>query len=547
MNKKASRSNEILKRTFLIGWVKTTRLRTNILDIVVRIAQTFALRLDIFLAQWTARKSLKKSRRLQELWKTSQPWQNAAQTSDQSLTLTHLRTSYFPLKGNISTWVETWTTKKSRSRETTKINGDISERLVDKINCHDDRYKEILGDRRVENETKNTNKRWDNNGLKDTSVYHEDQKNGYARYSYGYNRIYDKDDMSPLKINLRLDTPSDSQQKEINRLRVQIEKLSTFVESSDERREQAEILLGQQKEELLKQIREKEVLDNRVCCLEELRRNLQRKINEISEENKSIKLALKSNEEKLSEEKERVSVLKKECSNEIAKNVELELVLQTIREELGCVTPPNNRYLSDLSLGTRQSGDDVERDCDESRVGGFAHAGAKHGEKKVTWGQLPVHSHEIKSACCSPELFFKRGPAAPKPGLKNTLKQFRKPKRERSRPRKHSTPAWSNKVTRKRSGNERRSSLKARFCCLKWTRRSYALRSSCWKRKFSSRRALGRIYEKIMKFWNFVFLNWSTSCWTRQKRNMFRFLWSSLYCTLCRNLNYTIRLWVHRD
>ena len=270
---------------------------------------------------------------------------------------------------------------------------------MDKINCHDDRYKEILGDRRVENETKNTNKRWDNNGLKDTSVYHEDQKNGYARYSYGYNRIYDKDDMSPLKINLRLDTPSDSQQKEINRLRVQIEKLSTFVESSDERREQAEILLGQQKEELLKQIREKEVLDNRVCCLEELRRNLQRKINEISEENKSIKLALKSNEEKLSEEKERVSVLKKECSNEIAKNVELELVLQTIREELGCVTPPNNRYLSDLSLGTRQSGDDVERDCDESRVGGFAHAGAKHGEKKVTWGQLPVHSHEIKSAC----------------------------------------------------------------------------------------------------------------------------------------------------
>ncbi|CAB4036017.1 Hypothetical predicted protein [Paramuricea clavata] len=280
--------------------------------------------------------------------------------------------------------------------EKTKIIGDNAGRLMDKTNCDDDRYKEILGDRKGDNATKTTNKKWEINGLKDTKVYHEDQrmntedKNGYVRCQYGCN----KDNMTPLKINLKSDTYSESQQKEINRLRTQIEKLSTFVESSDERREQSEARLAQQNEELLKHIRQNKVLDNRVCCLDELRRNLQRKVDEISEEDKSLKLALKSSEEKLIEEKEKVQVLKQECSSENAKNVELELVLQTIREELGCPSPANNQKSSDLFLGTRKSHDDLGRDWAEGLNETESNLSARHVEKKVRWGD--VQTQEIK-------------------------------------------------------------------------------------------------------------------------------------------------------
>lgn len=228
--------------------------------------------------------------------------------------------------------------------EKTKIIGESARYLMDKTSCSDDRYKEILGNERVDNDMEMPNNKWENNRLKDTKVYYEDQRVDNGEHKNGYGKYQHQNTTGLLKFNHKSDACSyECQQKEINRLRTQVEKLSSFVESSDECREQSEAMLAEKQEEVLKHIREKEALDNRVCCLEELIRNLQRKIEEITENNKSLKLALKSNEEKLFDEQEKVEVLKKECSNEIAKNVELELVLQTIREELGCGIPAKNQ------------------------------------------------------------------------------------------------------------------------------------------------------------------------------------------------------------
>lgn len=93
--------------------------------------------------------------------------------------------------------------------------------------------------------------------------------------------------------------------------------------------------MAQQKNELEKEISEKEMLKNKVCCLEELRRNVQGKLDVETEEKKSLKTTIKEIEVKLYEEREKVKVIKKECSSEISKNVELEIVLQTVLEELG--------------------------------------------------------------------------------------------------------------------------------------------------------------------------------------------------------------------
>lgn len=301
-----------------------------------------------------------------------------------------LKNAIFPFEGKYFYLSGELNNQKVSLTETTKIIGDNSGHLMDKTNCNDDRYKEILGDKKGLSETKTTNRKWEINGLKDKKVYHEDQrvntddKKGYVGYQYRFN----KDNLTPLTINLKSDTYSDSQQKEIDRLRIQIEKLSTFVESSEERREQSEALLAQQKEELLKHIREKEVLDNRVCCLEELRRNLQRKVDEISDENKSLKFALKTNEDKLIEERERVKVLKEECSTEIAKNVELELVLQTIREELGCENPGKSKNTSDVAPG--KSRGDFRKDRDEGSDENGQNPHGKVGQKKVHWGDEPT-------------------------------------------------------------------------------------------------------------------------------------------------------------
>ena len=289
------------------------------------------------------------------------------------------RNAIFPFEGKYFYLSGERNNQKVSLTETTKTIGEISG--GEKKSCEDDKYKEILGDKKAENEAKMSNKRWEINGLKDTKVYHEDQrvntedKNGYLKYQHECNNM-------PLKIHLKPDSSADLQQKEMNRLRTQIEKLSSFVESSEERREESEKLLVQQKEELLKHIREKELLDNRVCCLEELRRNLQRKCDEISEDNKSLKLALKSNEEKFAEEKERVKVLKKECSNEVAKNAELELVLHTIREELGCPSACNYQ---------KSSRDDSKKDWGEKFEESDRHA--QRVEKKVHWGD--VQTQEI--------------------------------------------------------------------------------------------------------------------------------------------------------
>ena len=298
-----------------------------------------------------------------------------------------LKNAIFPFEGKYFYLSGELNNQKISLTETTKIIGDNSGHLTDKTTCNDDRYKEILGDKKGQSETKTTNRKWEINGLKDKKVYHEDQrvntddKKGYVGYQYRFS----KDNLTPLTINLKSDTYSDSQQKEIDRLRTQIEKLSTFVESSEERREQSEALLAQQKEELLKHIREKEVLDNRVCCLEELRRNLQRKVEEISDENKSLKFALKTNEDKLIEERERVKVLKEECSTEIAKNVELELVLQTIREELGCENSGKSKNTSEIAL-PRESQDDFRKDWNECSDETDQNSHGKAGQKKVHWG-----------------------------------------------------------------------------------------------------------------------------------------------------------------
>lgn len=307
---------------------------------------------------------------------------NAEMAKEKTVTKSYfnvLKNAIFPFEGKYFYLSGELNNQKVSLTETTKIVGDNSGQLVDKTSCNDDRYKEILGDKKGQSDTKTTNRKWQINGLKDKKVYHEDQRvntddmKGCVAYQYKFN----KDNLTPLTINLKTDTYSDSQQKEIDRLRTQVEKLSTFVERSEERREQSEALLAQQKEELLKHIREKEVLDNRVCCLEELRRNLQRKVDEISDENKSLKFALKSNEDKLIEERERVKVLKEECSTEIAKNVELELVLQTIREELGC----ENR---DVQLG--KSRDELRKDWGKGQNESDQNPHGKPGQKKVHWG-----------------------------------------------------------------------------------------------------------------------------------------------------------------
>ena len=308
---------------------------------------------------------------------------NAEMAKERTVTKSYfnvLKNAIFPFEGKYFYLSGELNNQKISLTETTKIVGDNPGHLVDKTSCNDDRYKEILGDKKGQSDTKTTNRKWEINGLKDKKVYHEDQrvntddkKECVAAYQYKFN----KDNLTPLTINLKTDTYSDSQQKEIDRLRTQVEKLSTFVERSEERREQSEALLAQQKEELLKHIREKEVLDNRVCCLEELRSNLQRKVDEISDENKSLKFALKSNEDKLIEEQERVKVLKEECSTEIAKNVELELVLQTIREELGC----ENR---DVPLG--KSRHELRKDWGKGLDESDQNPHEKPGQKKVHWG-----------------------------------------------------------------------------------------------------------------------------------------------------------------
>ncbi len=299
------------------------------------------------------------------------------------------KNAIFPFEGKYFYLSGERNNQKVSLTETTKTIGDNSGHLTDKKSCEDDKYKEILGDKKGEMEAKTINKKWEINGLKEKKMFYvnTEDKNGDVRYQYDCN----KDNKVSLKINLKSDTHSDMQQKEINRLRAQIDKLSTFVETSDERREQSETLLAQQKEELLKYIRQKEVLENRVCCLEELRRNFQRKFDEVSEDNKALKLALKSNEERLIEEKERVKVLKKECSNEIAKNVELELVLQTIREELGCAMLGDNQNTSsnDLETGWGEGLDETDRNPH-----------ARHVGKKVHWGD--VQTQEINNSTQSP-------------------------------------------------------------------------------------------------------------------------------------------------
>ncbi|XP_028398588.1 uncharacterized protein LOC114522158 [Dendronephthya gigantea] len=349
-----------------------------------------------------------------------------------------IKNAFFPLEGKYFYLSGDLNNQKVSLTETTKTIGDNLGYSVDKTSGYEDKYKEILEDKRSENETKMTNKKWEINGLKDTKVYHNDQptntedKGGYVRSHYG--RIEDsitipKDNMTPLKINLKFDTNSESQQKEIKRLRTQIDKLSAFVESSDERREQSEKRLAQQKEELLKHIREKEILENRVCCLEELRRNVQQRIDDISDENKSLKITLKLNEEKLVEERGRVQILENECAAEREKNVELELVLQTIREELGCVTPAKNRESSDDSfLGTRNGCDDLERDWDEGRVvvQGLDETlddieepnttRAKHsGGKKVHWGDVQTQQIEDSSQSDAEEHHWSLNTRKPRP------------------------------------------------------------------------------------------------------------------------------------
>ena len=305
---------------------------------------------------------------------------------------------YFYLSGELN--------KQKTQNEINKTTATNSGNLAEKPSCNDDKYKEILGDKTQDNETKTINKKWEINGLKDTKVYHEDQhmntedKNGYLRYQQEYNkdnmRSCNKDSMMSLKINFKSDTYCESQQREINRLRTQIEKLSAFVESSDERREQSEKLLAQKNEELVKEIREKEILANRVCCLEELRRNLQQKVDEITDENNSLKMNLKLTEEKLVEEKEKVIVLKEECSIEIEKNVELELVLQTIREELGCIAPACNSR--DLEKTTR---DNLEKEHrEEIKIERNVHV--KQGEKKVHWDDEKINN--IKKSSFNPSL-----------------------------------------------------------------------------------------------------------------------------------------------
>ena len=292
------------------------------------------------------------------------------------------KNAIFPFEGKYFYLSGERNNQKVSLTETTKTIGDISGHLADKKNCEEDKYKEILGKKKGENETKMKNKKWEINGLKDTKVYNEDQrvnkedKNGCLKHESN------RDNKMSLKISLKSDNCSDSQQKEINTLRTQIEKLSIFVETTEERREQSEKLLAQHKEELQKHIREKELLDNRVCCLEELRRNLQRKCDEVSEDNKSLKLALKTNQEKLAEEKERVIALKKVCSDEIAKNEELELVLQTIREELGCSSAVSKKKSSRDDLKKDWGGKSDETDRHAQRVG-----------KKVRWGD--VQTQEI--------------------------------------------------------------------------------------------------------------------------------------------------------
>ena len=118
------------------------------------------------------------------------------------------------------------------------------------------------------------------------------------------------------------------------KLRAQIEKLSGFVESSEDLRERSELLLNQQKEQLENNVRDKEGLKNKVCCLEELRRNVQRKLNEQIDENKSLKSSIRHLETKLLDERENVKVIKKECSFEVSKNAELEIALETVLEQL---------------------------------------------------------------------------------------------------------------------------------------------------------------------------------------------------------------------
>ena len=324
------------------------------------------------------------------------------------------KNAFFPFEGKYFYLSGDLNNQKVSLTETTKTIGDNLGYSVDKTSGYEDKYKEILEDKKSDNETKMTNKKWEINGLKDTKVYHNDQptntedKGGYVRSHYG--RIEDsitipKDNMTPLKINLKFDTNSESQQKEIKRLRTQVDKLSAFVE----RREQSEKVLAQQKEELLKQIREKKILENRVCCLEELRRNVQQRADDISDENKSLKITLKLNEEKLVDERERVQVLENECATEREKNIELELVLQTIREELGCVTPAKTRKSSDdPSLGTINGCDDLEKDWDEGRVVVQRldetldeiepNTRAKHrGGKKVHWGDVQTQQIEDPS------------------------------------------------------------------------------------------------------------------------------------------------------
>ncbi|XP_046847275.1 uncharacterized protein LOC124440897 isoform X2 [Xenia sp. Carnegie-2017] len=201
----------------------------------------------------------------------------------------------------------------------------------------DEGYNEIVVKMKSDKDKKPQTKQEYINGLKDTYAYngnHKVNENGMEHFlSTEYRNAENKESMlveiQPESVGFL------ESRKEISDLRTQIEKLSAFVENSEERREQAEALHVQQQEELLQHIREKEVLENQVCCIEERRRQLQKMVDEVYEENKSLKLALKSSDDKIIEEKEQVKVLKDEWTAEIAKNLQLELELKTIREELG--------------------------------------------------------------------------------------------------------------------------------------------------------------------------------------------------------------------
>lgn len=162
----------------------------------------------------------------------------------------------------------------------------------------------------------------------DSEANEKDKKKSDVRHEIGETLPGISRNMSNLQSEIV------KERDENTKLRAQIEKLSSFVESSEELRERSEFLLTQQKRELEREIREKDVLKNKVTCLEELRRNLQRKLDEEMKENKVLQNSMKDIEANLCDERENIKAIKKECSLEVSKSAELELVLQTVLEEL---------------------------------------------------------------------------------------------------------------------------------------------------------------------------------------------------------------------